>query len=514
MTKQAWFFLFAIAAAAAAVACGSSNFAATDPDSGTVQPDATVDDGSSGEDTGAETSLRDSAPPPDDGGTVFEGSADTAPPDAPVDLPDAGDSGCSDVPSDVVGSVVSTTGTGDPSTQNGCSTSTPCPSIQGALGHAAKFGRTIIYVDEGTYKEALTLSTGQALGITIQGGWRRKGGTWTHVCDGSAIPVIEAPAGAPAIVTANNSGTFTLQLLRLLGNNQVTKSASNYGIFASGATTKLTLVSVNVEPGPGADGNPGILGSTGANAPGSCSAGSPVTPAAGTPGAGALAGMFTSAGYGATNGSTGGAGGAGGNGTVGALNCMSCVDSVACSNESPPCSMPPNIQVCGDPGIPGCGSGGGGPGTPGTGGGSSVAVFVWGGASVSASYTHLIPRAGGVGAPGGNGGPPGTPSAGAQGGSQNCTSSGTCSVRPPAGTDCYVSSPVTKVVAGSIGTAGAAGSVGGKGGGGSGGSTYGYYTGGGGTFTEGASLTWIPGAAGSGGGGVPPAASGVSAAHN
>ena len=187
MTKQAALLFAALSLTLAALACGSSNFSATD-DAGTGEPDATVDDGSSGtigNDGAGDTATADATPPPNDGG-VFEASPDVNVQDVDIPPVDGGDAACNDVPSEAVGAIVAPGGTGTGTT--GCTLASPCPTISEGLLGAKNFGKTIIYVDQGVYSETLNLVTDQAAGELIQGGWKRNGGSSGGWMRGRATP--------------------------------------------------------------------------------------------------------------------------------------------------------------------------------------------------------------------------------------------------------------------------------------------------------------------------------------
>ncbi len=520
-----WLFFLAAALLGAAVACGSSNFSTADDagaDAGDVPDSTVVGDGSSGgPETGAgpDAGKADGRPEQDAEADVFQDVQEIQ--DVSIPPREAGGD-CTDVPSDALGASVALGGTGTVST--GCTTAKPCPTIQNGIDYALNNSKSFVYVSDGAYTEQLILpNTQQFALITVQGGWHRDGaGVWTHTfcANPNLVPVVTGPPGSMATVIAKDlTGPITLDTMKILSRQPVLKGESIYGIFATGASTNLKLISVVVESYEGGNGAGAGAGSTGAAAPASCSPGG-TTPAPGTPGVGGVLGTFGLTGYTPKAGGPAGAGGQGANGTTGtAPQCsLTCFDDVACVAADPSvCNANYNTaKVCGNPGIPGCGSGGGGPGGAGNGAGSSIAVYVYG-ATVNASFTSLVANKGGTGGAGGAGGGPGAVVAGQPGASQPCTNGivGTTCYQKSDGSTCLVKLPLnTTPMAGGVGTTGLPGSLGGAGGGGAGGYSYGYYKGGGGTFIEGSTFSASSMGGGGGGTGGNPGATGVGAPHN
>jgi hypothetical protein len=510
-----WCLVGAAALGGAAVACGSSNFSATDGDAGTL--DATLDDGSSGgTETGSSSGGPDggeedsSRPPHSDGGA----DATTQPDATTPPLDDAGDAGCATVPDDTTGAIVSLAGSGTAAT--GCTLATPCAKIQDGINYAASRGYQTIYVDQGTYAEAITLSNTTNVMRTLQGGWKRDAtGTWARDCTAKAPSLVTIkPPGTPGLdttVTAKDLvGPFTLQEVLLESRTgAVAAGESFYGVFASGPTTRLTLYEVSItvaSGGAGADGNQGTAGA-GPLGTGACSPGAGGTPAAGGNGTPGPNGSYGPSGFTPTGGGAANAGGAGGNGAVNGAKQPDC--STQCYDKGcgpPDCTAGSIANLCAGDGPNGCGSGGSGGGTGGTGGGSSIGVYVTAGASVTGRYTNVATGAGGPGGAGGGGGTVSAPSPGGTGATAICSPQ--CGPLKNNKCQIYPGTPL----AGGIGTGGATGSPGGVGGGGAGGDSYGYYTSGG-TFIEDTAFNAVPGAAGTTKG-ANPGLPGRSAPHN
>ncbi len=394
----------------------------------------------------------------------------------------------------------------------------PCGTLAAALQVVTHSGgaKDIIYIRAGTYVEQVTLSAG----VTLQGGWIDTSGTWTRPCTGpagataAAATVIQAPAGAGATVLANYAGSSTLDSLTLqsMDPSAVAPSQSVYGVFATGATTRLTLHDVTIAL---AGGGGGPAGGGGANGAPGAGAGGCSGPASGNAGGQGSAGRPGAAGtYGAATGFTPGAGGdgtaggAGANGTAPAMP-PTCAD--AGSGCEPMmqgkagtfvCACGGALSSCGTAGAFGCGGGGAPGGQGGAGGGASIGVFDWD-ALVSLTGGAIATGAGG---PGGNGGMPGAQGAGTAG-----VAGAAPSISVGLG-DCFGVGPGTPPhscltctkgfvsgQAGSAGGAGGAGGQGGQGGGGSGGDSYCFFQGGAGVVEPDPTVTCRAGAGGLGG---------------
>jgi len=525
---RGWLVLFSAGLVGAAGACSQSDFVADNGDGGTDSgggDDFTVNGGDTGSDpeTGRDTggggtdAVADVINAPDgDAGTID---------DTPIIHPDA-DSGCGAVPSDTLGSSVAIGGTGDPAA--GCTAANPCGTIANGILSARKHSHSFVYVSDGIYNEQVLLdaSTLQSLtaGLRIQGGWHRDPSS--HAWQNCSLAVVDivGPAGSVGTVVMNNPpGPVTLDTVKISSRPSVQGVGDSvYGIIVSGTSSNLTLDSVVVDAKPAGSGPAGSAGGGGAAAPGSCAAGGTTAPPGGSGAAGQL-GSFGPNGYTPLTAGTGTAGGQGANGVVGTgtngtpgpVCNTKCFDRVACIADVA-CGNPHEKTVCGNPGIPGCGSGGGGPGTGGGGGGSSVAVYVWTGATVTANYTTVSGYNGGNGGNGGGGGTTPAGSAGQTGAPVSCNINESCTFMPPPNdSSCTTQGGTPVSQAGGQATNGAAGSPGGAGGGGAGGYSYGYYKGPGATVNEGPGFTAASkGAPGTGGTGGNPGVPGLSGAHN
>jgi hypothetical protein len=393
------------------------------------------------------------------------------------------------------------------------SPATPCTSIQAALTLAAGNGKTTVYVDSGTYTEKLTLLGG---GITVQGGWTDLGGNWTRQCTSnrSSSVVVQAPNGDDVTVLASYSGAAALDTLTIQSEAQgaVMAGESVYGVFATGASTTLTLTDVNVNVVHGGDGTPGgggVQGQPGAMT-GCNPMGNGATGGGGTAGAGGTT-SYDVLGFHRGDAQMGTGGGDGGNGTA-PTSQPTCFDECATCICDMPCGgsfcCDDTAQICGNAGLPGCGGHGGGGGQGGVGGGAGIDVFAWD-ATVTIAAGAYATGGGGVGGDGGPGASGGGGEAGVGG--------GTTLVR----TGCHlnvnqcIQDKTGMLLNGGPGGPGGTGGTGAGGGGGAGGDTYCYYAGPMGKVNA-SGWSCTPGAAGKGGnqGGSNQGANGNAGMHN
>jgi hypothetical protein len=368
----------------------------------------------------------------------------------------------------------------------GCGTSPsgPCASIgQGLMTATIKTdagARNIVYVAGGPtggppaapYVEKVTLPAN----VTVQGGWHWAGGgssEWTFDCGTSpeSVVTVQAPSADNMTVIANsNNGTSTLSTLTVLSKATANPGESLYGIFSTGALTRLTLTDVVVTMQQGGAGPSGTNASAAAAAAGSCSSGDgnsmTTSGAVGTAGA---ATSVSATGFATYGGGMGGNGAPGDNGTAGQaavpMSYPACV-------KSPPSCTSGQATCMGAPGVNGCAGGAGFGGTGGTGGGSSVAMFAYD-AAVTITAGVLQAGNGGSGGAGGTGslgatGSPGTP------GQQTICAQSTCA----SSSSCTITGMTTVASGGVSGGTGGQGSNGGQGGGGAGGDSYAILTGG------------------------------------
>jgi hypothetical protein len=382
-----------------------------------------------------------------------------------------------------------------------------CQTIQYAIDRAASSVgvKSIVYVGSSltAYVEALTLKAG----ITVEGGWFATGTMWTPICSASraSAVAVQAPSGVGTTVSANDlGGPATLRDVTIQSDSQTPVAGESvYGIFASGASTALTLDDVAAatgKAGDGADGTPGAQGASGAA--GGCPAGDGASGAVpGPSGVAGSPGAFAQSGYVLSAGGGGGGGGAiGDNGPGGAPgNCQTCLNCVTdpscetfCGTECYCVSQPTGQTECGEPGQGGCAGAGGAGGTGGGGGGSSIVLFVWD-AQVVVLGGSLAAGNGGNGGSGGDGGGGGVGATGEIGGNGiACIDFCACSENecnafafPPTG--------------GAAGGTGGDGSAGGQGGGGAGGDSYAVYVGGAGSALVDKSTALAAGMPGAGG---------------
>jgi hypothetical protein len=380
---------------------------------------------------------------------------------------------------------------------NSCGVGAPCATI----GRALLVGKTIVYVDQGTYTEQVNLEATAA----IHGGWTYSGGSsWTNCNGTNSTTIIAAPAGAQSgmAVVTGTSGTWTLDSLTIQNENTAGTAQSLYGVFVSGGSLSMNNVVVSVAaggPGAAVTGS-GTQGSGGAAA-GTCASGSGGAGPAGPSGT-AGTGSYTTGGYQPGNGGTGQTGSSGQAGTAAPAAPCEAPPSGFQGPCSPHCANPPSCLVytcncingssCPTAGGNGCGGGGGGGGPGGNGGGSSLGVFVAAG-TVTFSSCGITVGAGGTGsdAPVSGGGPGGAATSG-YGGGAGPTVNYACS----GATKSSCSGCATyNAPAGGAGGGGGAGGNGGAGGGGAGGDSLCFATASGASAPNG-SVTCTPGTAG------------------
>ncbi len=504
MRMLSLFFVLGPASLGVAAACSAETFTAAD-----VESDASVEAGSEGEtsvETGDDVQVvrPNEAAAPDGSDGAAHAGPDTSTPIVPVEA-----GFCTETPDPVKGAFVSPSGAGN---KGPCDPNAPCGSIQDGIAWAKSNARTLVYVDQGTYTELLAL----AAGLTIQGGWKHDQSGWKRICDDQqrAQSVVVQASGSNITARADNiGGTVTLDTINLRSrlSPPAAPGESFFGLFATGATTRVNLVGVGISVNAGGDGSTGSAGNYGSTGGSGCAAGTPTTPPPAAAGAGAQLGSFSITGYATAQGAAGASGSAGGNGTFTAGTCSATNGCKVCTlvDEGQPgtllCEETRTETICGSAGVPGCGGGGGTPGAAGTSGGSSVALYVWG-ATVTTDYANLTAGNGGAGGAGGAGGSGGPPSPGTNGAARFCKTACTgINVCNATG----VSEP------GGTGNPGATGGTGGTGGGGAGGSSYAYFLSPGlGSVTTSNTIFYHGNAGGPGVGGAPTAASGVVADHN
>jgi len=378
----------------------------------------------------------------------------------------------------------------------GLAPTSPCQSIGAGITSATKVDGgvpSVVYVSAGFYTEKLTL----AGGVSVQGGWHWAGSgsaAWSFDCSSTpeSVVVVQAPSTSNMTVVASGiNGATALSTLTVLSKAVANPGESLYGIFATGASTQLTLTDVVVTVQAGGAGHAGTAGGAGSTAPATCAAGDGNDAAtigtAGTPGS---VGVFSSTGFSPHTGGAGGNGVAGDNGLTGPAG--ESVPYTVCAMVNP-CTVG-NMNCVGGAGLNGCGGGGGLGGTGGAGGGSSVAIFAY-----DAALTVI---AGGfeVGN-GGNGGAGGAGGAGASGSLGAPGLPAACTTQSCSGSACNPGTPVNASGSATAGGPGGDGSAGGQGGGGAGGDSYVIVTGGMATdrFNRQSSPALTPGKAGTGG---------------
>jgi hypothetical protein len=372
----------------------------------------------------------------------------------------------------------------------------PCKTIANALVRASAQSVHVIYIDDSTFAESVTLGAAQAA-LTIQGGWSITDAGWSAVCNDGTSIIQGVSSGPSAAIVVNGANGATLRLLTVRSKTNGAVGESVYALQVVD-TPSVTLDNVVLLAQSGGTGAPGVTGTTS----GGCTATNAGSGSTGAVGTGGAAGSFGASGYVPA---VAGTGLDGGNGTLAAPQAGNCSNN--CVTNCTPggtCQITTG-SVCSADGGPGCAGYGGGGGYGGQGGGASIALYASG-----ATTTVLVDGAlfSGFGGPGGSGGPGVQGSLGTVGSKgANATCYGSCG-----GNTCVLSNPVT-LNGGAAGVGGNGGS-GGQGGGGQGGPIYFY------AMANGAQVTLTPAtltasqAKGTpGGGGAPNGVAGGSGAH-
>ncbi len=149
---------------------------------------------------------------------------------------------------------------------NACTQNSPCKTITKALANLG--GRSVVYLDDSTFNEVVTLAGVQS-GVTVQGGWVQGDAGWQAVCDNTSS-IIQGPAdGGPAAVEVATNGV-TLRLVTVRSKQQgaqgpsVLVPESVYAVRAFNAQgltlDNVTLIAQNAgggQPGNSVSGTPG-----------------------------------------------------------------------------------------------------------------------------------------------------------------------------------------------------------------------------------------------------------------
>jgi hypothetical protein len=439
------------------VGCSSPSFAVAPPAS---TEDATIDISPEGDASTAETT----PDVVDDGGT--------SPPDSvplPDTLPDFGILDCdpTQAPPEDLGVFVSPTGSD--ATGDGTRTR-PFLSIARGLDSARAMGRTRVFLDAGTYPEAVTVPVSGS-GIFLEGGFRAVAGVWRRNCAPGARTETVIASPGPIGVLAEGVRSSGLRGLTVTtkpkgGSGPDRPGESLVGVFVRGDAS-FELDGVAIVTGDAGDGGPASPGSQGS--PTSCDGVSTCSSGAGgaAGGAGSFAragGTFGSNGYLPSDGTIGSIGQPGAHGAPGGWgDSAECV--VYCSGDCTSRLCLPDLKrVVGPQGRCGCGGAGGGGGAAGRGGGASIALYVHGNAQVKVTRSLLKSGKGGNASMGGEGGNGGVGTPGSEGPTTPCNQG--CA----RGVDCTCSpSDPAKLAGGAAGGKGGNGGRGGSGGGGAGG---------------------------------------------
>lgn len=395
----------------------------------------------------------------------------------------------------------------------------PLRTVQAGIDAAIAEGKGTVYLDEGTYEEAITIPD-SATGLSIEGGWVFEQGSWAPDCAAGVVgrTVIAAPETAATVVQVLDV-KHASALVRLTlttkdkGESRPDRPGESLtGVFVKDSLLRLTAVDVKV--GDGGDGGVASAGAAGADGSSDGCDGSLAGSGANgsSPAAGAAAqatGTFTASGYTPADGEPGSDGEDGQNGTPpGPPDVM--FDCSACAGDCESDCFTVSETVSGGPGKSGCGGKGGKAGAPGRGGGASVALMAVGASTeVRVDGGVLRARNGGNGSAGGAGGPGGAGTPGVAGPDAFC-SIGECfielCVEPwSACTPVNFSDGPDDLVVegGSAGGPGGAGGKGSNGGAGAGGPSYSVVKIAGASVILSAATKRIFGQAGKGGGTAP-----------
>lgn len=361
----------------------------------------------------------------------------------------------------------------------------PVKTITRALALATTAQKSVVYLQEGTYREAVVLSAAHA-GMTISAGWRRSASTWTRDCapDVASRTTLASPDAIGLRVTGAAKEIVvervTIKTKPSGASTAGEAGESVYGLFVEGSTVRLRGAAIEAGAGGAGGFVPDRAPASNLTCDGTtaCSTGAPGAVASQGAPASSM-GAFDKTGYVPADGTDGTPGKPGTNGTPGGKSptpCAACMGASSCLNTNN-CMSGPLLNLAGGKGRCGCAGDGGLAGAAGRGGGASIAVFVVGGEVMLDSST-LRTGPGGRGSNGGQGGAggPGTPGQLAEG-TQFCASG--CGPTAPIGPGCFCTTKNIPVASGSPGSAGGAGSAGGKGGGGAGGPSYVVVTSGG-----------------------------------
>ncbi len=283
----------------------------------------------------------------------------------------------------------------------------PVSTLAAAVALLSPTRRALYLASDGVYAERLVLPSGVD-GLLVHGGYApASGGGWVRTCGARAS--VASPDDVGAMVGGAAAASLSLRELRV---SSATPSSPGSKTPSSSVALKITgplevsLEGVELTAGDGEEGRNGEPGGTPLLS--ACTAlckdgkaGESAGP--GQPGA---LGTFSVDGFTPKAGGVGLAGKAGADGTAGSpakvvegctTGCSGCPANGGCSaNKSAKITVAPSVCGCGGPG--------GKPGEAGVGGGASVALFVAGGARVTASASTFTAGRGGDGGEGGDGG--------------------------------------------------------------------------------------------------------------
>ncbi len=385
----------------------------------------------------------------------------------------------------------------------------PLDTIGAALVLARTTGRSHIYVEEGTYPEAIEILDSPN-GVTIDGSWTYTGLAWMRDCsaDRATKTLIrpDGPIGVTVTDVTHMSGLANLAVgtaARSVSTPADTPGGSRIAVLVRGDGSAFRLSNVILVPGDADHGGPAAIGAAGVGATNcdgmnDCVGGA--TGMAGPGGADATTpGTFDANGFTPSDGLPGvDVGGVGENGSPGSPTDSRSGCNIGCGCGV--CFTAFDGTVTSIGGTCGCGGVGGGPGAAGRGGGASVALLVVGlDATVAIEYSSLQAGDGGDGSVGGAGGPGAPGTTGAPGSpAQYCRHMDCINTCPTCG---YNPADTTDLITARLaGGTGGMGGIGGAGGGGAGGPSYAVVTVAGGRVVTDETVSLVPAAGGQGGG--------------
>ncbi len=271
----------------------------------------------------------------------------------------------------------------------------PCASVNRGITRAVQTGKSTVYVASAQYDEFVEL----AVPVSLIGGWAPSDGTWTRECGALAdSTIVQSPESIALRAQFEGVAELRSLTLKTKSSGGANNGESRYGIFATGASTRLELADVTVQS---ASANHGTAGQNGETLPAAgCTSGTGAdgTPPSATPAT--APGYFAQSGFVPGDGLDGDDGNPGQGGADGASVTENCT---FCSMVNNQCQGAAGGQRTAAGGEHGCGGGPGTGGFGGTGGGASVGIFAWFATVQLGDDVLVVAGDGGDGALGGDG---------------------------------------------------------------------------------------------------------------